>query len=400
MKKQFTLVFALVVAATSYAQNVGIGIATPNASAKLDISSTNSGVLIPRLALSSTAVAAPVAAPATSLLVYNTATAGVGLTAVTPGFYYWNGAMWVRLATGNSWNILSNNFNANGTQSIVTDQPATITSTNAAWLVGGNNNPGTRNLGTTNNQHMDFLSNNIVRGRLSNLGEFFIGTTATALPGDLMNGVANATFTWAVNGYSSFNGSGVYGSIQAGTTNFGGVQGEYYGTSNTGAGTRGIAGAGNNLGVHGQNLAVTTGWSGLFQGDLGYTGWFGNASDRRLKKNIETIPNALELILNLRGTIYEHDLEAYPDLGLKTGLNYGFIAQEIEVVLPDLVREKYLPHLNSTVRGTTDSKEAELMKTVSYIEVVPILVEAMKEQQAQIEALKLEIQELKDSIQE
>jgi hypothetical protein len=80
----------------------------------------------------------------------------------------------------------------------------------------------------------------VVRGRLSNLGEFFIGTTATALAGDLMNGVSNAAFPWAINGYSSQNGSGVYGAIQAGTTIFGAVQGEYNGTNVSGTGVRGL----------------------------------------------------------------------------------------------------------------------------------------------------------------
>jgi hypothetical protein len=97
---------------------------------------------------------------------------------------------------------------------------------------------------------MDLVSNNTVRGRLSNLGEFFIGTTATILTGDLMNGVSNATFPWAVNGYSSFNGSGVYGAVQAGTTVFAGVQGEYNSTS---------AGAFNTAGVRGANASTAAG---------------------------------------------------------------------------------------------------------------------------------------------
>jgi hypothetical protein len=89
---------------------------------------------------------------------------------------------------------------------------------------------------------MDLVSNNIVRGRLSSLGEFFIGTTNTVLAGDLMNGVGNATFPWAVNGYTDFNGSGVYGRVNAGATLFAGVQGEYFGTNAQGAGVRGIYG--------------------------------------------------------------------------------------------------------------------------------------------------------------
>jgi hypothetical protein len=161
---------------------------------------------------------------------------------------------------------------------------------------------------------------------------------------------------------------------------------------------RGIAGGPTNNGVNGQNAAPTTGWGGLFQNDLGYTGFFGVASDQRLKNNIKTIPKAIDIVKKLRGTVYEHNFAEYPDLGLKTGLNYGFIAQEVEAVLPDLVREKNIPHMNSTLRGTTENKEAELLKTVSYIEVVPILVEGMKEQQKMIEELKAEIELLKSEL--
>ncbi|MDY0135371.1 MAG: hypothetical protein RBS14_06775, partial [Atribacterota bacterium] len=56
------------------------------------------GLLIPRVALTSTSSASPITSPATSLLIYNTATAGD----VTPGYYYWNGSAWVRFATGSS----------------------------------------------------------------------------------------------------------------------------------------------------------------------------------------------------------------------------------------------------------------------------------------------------------
>jgi len=86
------------------AQNVGIGSSsfTPDASAGLEIRYTNKGLLIPRVALTSTNSASPIASPATSLVVYNTATAGILFNKVTPGFYYWNGNAWVRFATGSS----------------------------------------------------------------------------------------------------------------------------------------------------------------------------------------------------------------------------------------------------------------------------------------------------------
>jgi hypothetical protein len=72
--------------------------ANPDASAGLDISFTNKGLLIPRFALTQTTSASPVTSPLTSLMVYNTAT----VNDVTPGYYYWNGSAWVRFATGSS----------------------------------------------------------------------------------------------------------------------------------------------------------------------------------------------------------------------------------------------------------------------------------------------------------
>src|SRR5690606_29475951 len=65
---------------------VGIGTPTPANSSQLDIVANNKGVLIPRVALTSTAIFAPISGTEDeSLLVYNTATAGD----ITPGFYYW-----------------------------------------------------------------------------------------------------------------------------------------------------------------------------------------------------------------------------------------------------------------------------------------------------------------------
>ncbi|HOB77927.1 MAG TPA: hypothetical protein PKI65_05485, partial [Bacteroidales bacterium] len=60
------------------AQNVGIGssLFTPDASAGLEIQFSDKGLLIPRVSLTSTSSAAPITSPATSLLVYNTATTG------------------------------------------------------------------------------------------------------------------------------------------------------------------------------------------------------------------------------------------------------------------------------------------------------------------------------------
>lgn len=103
MKKLLQLLALILFTQIVFAQtgNVGIGTATPKSSAALDITDANRGLLVPRVALSATNAAGPITSPETSLLVYNTSTAGSGSTAVTPGYYYNAGTTsspnWVRL---------------------------------------------------------------------------------------------------------------------------------------------------------------------------------------------------------------------------------------------------------------------------------------------------------------
>jgi trimeric autotransporter adhesin len=109
--KTYITTFLLLVISSLHAQ-VGIGTTTPDASSMLDITSANSGLLIPRVALASTSDITTIALPVTSLLVYN--------SGFSPnGYYYWNGSIWVQLAvasnnnwllTGNSGTTIATNF--------------------------------------------------------------------------------------------------------------------------------------------------------------------------------------------------------------------------------------------------------------------------------------------------
>ena len=109
-----TIIMFIIVQSTIAQNNVGIGTNTPNASAKLDITDANKGILIPRVALTASNAAGPITSPANSLLVYNTANASSGATLVTPGYYYWNGTAWIRL-------LNSKTINANNGLSVVSD---------------------------------------------------------------------------------------------------------------------------------------------------------------------------------------------------------------------------------------------------------------------------------------
>ena len=86
-------------------------------------------------------------------------------------------------------------------------------------------------------------------------------------------------------------------------------------------------------------------------------------SDARVKENVETLPNALESVKQMRGVTYNKIGEEKQSVGV--------IAQELEEVVPQLVH--------------TDE---DGMKSVAYGNITAVLIEALKEQQAQIEELK------------
>ena len=68
----------------------GIGTATPDASAKLEVSATNKGFLPPRVQLTAINSPNPITNPANGLMVFNTVTAGTNPFQVVPRYYYWD----------------------------------------------------------------------------------------------------------------------------------------------------------------------------------------------------------------------------------------------------------------------------------------------------------------------
>jgi hypothetical protein len=93
-----------------------------------------------------------------------------------------------------------------------------------------------------------------------------------------------------------------------------------------------------------------------------------STSDIKLKDNIETFSNALEIVEGIRGVRFEWKKDQKPSIGV--------IAQELEEVLPELVSQND-------------------PKTVNYNGLIGVMIEAIKEQQTQINTLKEEIQSLK-----
>jgi len=104
--KNLKLIFVAIIMIASYSLTAQVVITTDgssaDASAMLEVKSTTKGMLIPQVALMGVNDASTITTPATSLLIYNTATA----TGVTPGYYYNAGTsgapVWTRLATGDA----------------------------------------------------------------------------------------------------------------------------------------------------------------------------------------------------------------------------------------------------------------------------------------------------------
>ena len=136
-------------------------------------------------------------------------------------------------------------------------------------------------------------------------------------------------------------------------TTFSVTAGTYAAASHTHTPTQ--AGLGN-LSASGNNLA----------GNFTATGDITAFSDARVKENIETLPNALESVKQMRGVTYNKIGEEKQSIGV--------IAQELEEVVPQLV------HTNE-----------EGMKSVAYGNITALLIEALKEQQEQIEELKAQL---------
>ena len=113
---------------------------------------------------------------------------------------------------------------------------------------------------------------------------------------------------------------------------------------------------------------------GTFHARADVIAYSSTPSDERLKDNVITIDNGLSLVNQLRGVTYDWNI------GSKQGKkDYGVIAQEVEKVLPELVKETKLPLI-------TDNDE--VYKTVDYEKIVPLLIESIKELKSEVDHLK------------
>ena len=227
-------------------------------------------------------------------------------------------------------------------------------------------------------------SNTVVSGT-------FIATGTTLVSGSSqITGISNAQLT-----NSTISGKALGTNLSTLTISSGLSGTSYNGSSDITIANTGVLGLSGGTGVSvtgtNSNLTVSIGqqvatgasptFAGLtINGAITATGditaFF--TSDKRHKNNIQIIPNALEKVSKLNGVTWEwnDDVHEVTKSTPKTGL----IAQEVQEVLPEVVKEREDGFL-----------------ALDYSKMMGLMVEAIKEQQTQIHSLTIEIEKLKES---
>lgn len=103
-------------------------------------------------------------------------------------------------------------------------------------------------------------------------------------------------------------------------------------------------------------------------------------SDERTKLNVKKLDDSLKKVLRLQGVSFEWNSEIVPNKSQKQKSSIGLIAQEVESIIPEVV--------------VTETIENQELKTVEYGNLTALLIEAIKEQQEQINTLKKTVRKL------
>ena len=153
----------------------------------------------------------------------------------------------------------------------------------------------------------------------------------------------------------------------------------------------GIAGKANdaefiNWGVYGTGTGGNFPAAAYFDGNTFCTNGYWTSSDKKLKTNIITEKSALANILKLNPVNYNYNKKANPDFNFDDNLQHGFIAQELETIYPEMVKNAKHPITKENqIVGLID------YKTVNYTMLIPVLTKAIQELNAKVENLEQQL---------
>ena len=195
-------------------------------------------------------------------------------------------------------------------------------------------------------------------------------------------GILNDAYLYGSGGLSA----AIYSRAWTNSGSSGSKIGIYSGIDTTGTGIRyAIYGTGGD-------------YAGYFHGDVVVTGTFTNSSDRDLKEDIKDVEDPVEKFVQIKARTYT--LKKDKD----KKIHYGFIAQEMETLFPDLVKE--FVQLGDPIYVEQEDEDGETRmveagrapevtyKGINYIELMPILVKVIQQQENKISDLEARIEQL------
>jgi uncharacterized small protein (DUF1192 family) len=116
-------------------------------------------------------------------------------------------------------------------------------------------------------------------------------------------------------------------------------------------------------------------------------------SDVDLKKDIAPLTGSLKKLIQLKPISFNYDTQRFKHLALASTPQYGFIADEVQNIFPQLVSERHINY----VYGKNVYRDAAIPQ-VDQAALIPVLVQSVKELHAEIEKLKEEIRQLKAAL--
>ena len=146
------------------------------------------------------------------------------------------------------------------------------------------------------------------------------------------------------------------------------------------------------------STVIGTSVAGYFNGDVYTSSAQYYTSDASLKENVNLLPDGsgTTIINLLTPSTYSFDQVGHPNLQLPSGIHCGLIAEEVEQVLPELVKSMHAPaKLDSTGNIIDSSFE---FKALNYTGLIPYLIQNAKEQNQRLEVLTDQIEALQEQL--
>lgn len=230
-------------------------------------------------------------------------------------------------------------------------------------------------------------------GSINNMGGQFHGTGG--LYGVGVEGVAQGSSVFNIGVKAvALNGVNAYGlnsAAESGSSNNYGVNSHArFGVTSYGVKASATQGTAHNYGVFASaGIPNADPWAGYFVGDVFGSGGLLTPSDEHLKENIEDLGNGLDVIMAIHPKTYLYRTEEFEQMSLPSGPQAGVLAQDLEVVLPALVRSTSHPAiLDSAGQEVTAAVD---FKAIRMEGIIPYLIAGMQAQQSIIANLQDQI---------